>query len=1394
MYERCSIDVKIRLRTERYWIQHGVLRDMGRKHCNSISSAVMIVSVMLLAGLSPLAAAVPSEEVPVSIEITGDLSDFVPPIEGKQYMFAGSDEPIFSATGFLKRQWVEEGYPGVVLPFSQAYQNSRHSVRSCEAAWSQGDTDTISTASGTISATVQKVSSNSVVFVEDGEIVPSTTLNDITSTWESTIFPTNTNYFGSAPDVDNNCQVEIVILAIDGAASVGGYFVPGLASTREAVFVDVDDLSWRNTILAHEFQHLLHNARDPYEFIWIDEGAADMAAYLCFGVTSTLTGHANEWSQNSNMSVRWWNQRIADYGAGFMFMMYLADKLGGGSAIRSLVADTATGGAGIENLANNPEPGFTSIGTTMSDIFANFTMAVSIDSAQGAFGFSNLDLTAGCIAASICRVQMSGFNDQWVNSWSSPSQAVEGWGMRAYKFNQGSGAPLNLMVQPTQFGFEGAVLSRDSATGSWSMSRLRVDPSSGAATGLVHGFGNTTDEVWLTTWFESAVDDCDYNYMTCGITTGSYPSASVIVQAELITDPAEISINTIDSFDRDGNGVDDSVELDLDIVSNAFFEVLEVSVDAYVNNTLIDTLVFSATAGNSIPTEKTVWFTPPHTGDWTFGVSIRDITDALVDQAFSLPVELANMEPVASGSISTNVTQTWLPVNMFGSGYDEWGFGQLNGTFSHNETPIGYFWDLGDNVSSGLKNPVHPYLNPGEYTIVLTVMDQGGYFSESQSWDVLVQDTSDPIPEISVDGVVVTDELVLLTNQQVEFSARGTTDNLPIEELEFSWDWGDGESVSGVGLAESSHSWVDGSADGIVYTLTLTVSDGLHEVEHTIFIRILNRLPKLVFDDSLETFTLTPIEMPEIFTDSDGMIVEYNWQFEGGVNLDGGGMTLTSDFSSTESSLSNPLVGWREPGPKTVTLEVTDDDGNSSLTTIVVNVLNQRPVAVFSRPSDGTVDTTYTFSSLSFDPDGDTSLLSTSWNISDLDGPIANSSSVSHTFLRPGLYTVSLTVVDERGLSSATKSYTIRIQNPVPVPELAYSCPSANGSLLDREPNDSDAVIWQIPQTSDGGAFVAPGTLIRFDGSSSYDSDPLFVGRTSTNPDDPEWNGITHWIWDFGDATPVVEGPVVWHSYEIPGTYVVTLTVVDGFEGGETNSTTVLVHVSRAPIIGEMDPIGSDYVNVGDAVLLNFSVSDADLDDGISAWMDTDSMVDSDEDGDPTNDMDRDLTGDLVVRWDLNVALDFDGDGDPRNDWGWNSQSWDSMGEVRILMQVCDGVDVCSEKEFVVIVLAEEEEFKPRSLSDLTWSDLVPNKESAGLLTLVAMVLILGWVIMRQKDEEEIDAEEMLETYEVEEVESDGGLPGMDQHKPPPQPKYLTVDERRDRESGYVRPIRTRRR
>ena len=1363
---------------------------------NNLTTPLFIVVVMIVASLSPLALASSDIDVETSEFSYGSLDDFDPSIEGKKYMFTNETKPAFSATGHLKKQWIEDGYPNLVLPFSQTYMNSKSSARNCTDAWSQGDTDTVPSANGNVDATVQKISSNAAIFVEDGQILSATTLNDIASTFESTIFPTDTTYFGSMPDVDNNCQLEIMILAIDGGGGIGGYFSPGISSQREAIFIDVDDMSWRNTIIAHEFQHLLHNARDPFENLWIDEGAADMAAYLCFGVTSALTGHANEWSQNSNMSVRWWNQRIADYGAGFMFLMYLADKLGGGSAIQSLVADTATGGAGIENLAANPQPGSISIGTTMSQIYANFSAAVTLDSAQGAFGFSNLDLSEACTAAFICKVQKSGYNDQWVNDWTSNSDSVEGWGMRSYKFSQGSGAPLNLMVSPTQFGFEGIIMSKESATGTWSMDRLRIDPSTGAGTGLVYGFGNVSDEVWLITWYESIVDDCDYNYASCGITTGSYPEAAITVQAGLITDPAEVEIVTIENFDRDGDNLDDSSRIDLEVTSNAFFEILEVEVNAYLNNSIQDTLIFDMTAGNSIATGKSIWFTPPETGDWTYGVKITDFTGAMVDQAFALPVNIANMEPVTSGTLTTNVTQTWLPVAMFGSGYDEWGFSQVNGSFSHNETPIAYYWDLGDNTSSGLKNPVHSYLHIGIYTIVLTVKDKGGYFSEPQSWTITVTDTSVPTPIITVDGIVQDSELTLMTNQRVQFSALSSQDNVPIEEMTFTWNWGDGQIEQGQGLAELGHAWVDGSADGIIYTLTLTIDDGNQFVDYSIYIRILNRVPEQIFDDTLQTFTLTPIEMPLIFEDQDGFIVEYRWTFEEGVNIEGSGMTLTSDFSVTESLERNPIIGWKEPGMKNVSLEVTDDDGNTSTTNIQVLVVNQRPVAVFARPSDGFVDTEYIFESLSFDPDGNSSALEIIWNISAFDEEIYNVSTVYHTFTSPGLYSISLSVIDERGMNSATKSYTIRIDNPLPVPEIKFRQPSINGSNLDFIPTDYSQISWQIPFTENGGGFVAPNMPLLFDGSNSYDSDPIFEGMTSTNQEDPEWNGITRWIWDFGDSSPVKEGFEVWHYYQIPGTYVVKLTVVDGFEAGETNTTSMMIYVSRTPEIVTNDPTGLEYVIVGEIVDLNAEVIDRDVVDGIEAWLDIDINEDSDGDGNFENDKDRYLSSEPEIKWDLNIAIDgIDNDGDTRNDFVWGEQVW-TLPEYQplvILLETCDGVNVCSSKQFEITVLSIEDDDGPLSISDLTWKDFVPDAGSAGLLALVATVLLLGWLIMRQKDEEELDAKNSTETYDVQEVEAEGGLPGMDQHNPPPQPKYLTVEERRNKESGYIRPIRTRR-
>ena len=230
---------------------------------------------------------------------------------------------------------------------SEGLASTSGQPRSCLNTWSVDDTDNMTTNDGTFAVTVEKISTNAAIFVEDGQIVSSTVLNDIVSNWESIIFPSTTNYFGNPPDIDDNCQIEIAILSIDGPGGEEGYFESGVSSIREALFLDIDDLSERNRLMAHEFGQLIHHDNDPFEYIWIDEGLAGLSEFISFGGSAELEEEANSWALNSSTSLRWWDGRVSDAGSSFLFSAYLADKLGGPTAIRQMVSNPSLGGNSI---------------------------------------------------------------------------------------------------------------------------------------------------------------------------------------------------------------------------------------------------------------------------------------------------------------------------------------------------------------------------------------------------------------------------------------------------------------------------------------------------------------------------------------------------------------------------------------------------------------------------------------------------------------------------------------------------------------------------------------------------------------------------------------------------------------------------------------------------------------------------------------------------------------------------------------------------------------------------------------------------------------------------------------------------------------------------------------
>ena len=1395
------------------------------------NSAFFLVAILFAAAftpvLAPAAASSSDEAEPEAYNaggvVIGDIADF-DPSQGREYIMIEEEVPVVSAFSFLKNAWIDEGRPGVESMIVEPQTSARAAGRACNPHV-VNDQLSVPTSGGSINVYVAKTTNTVAFLVQSGRTLSSTVLNNLASSWDSTIYPTMTTYYGkdysdgrglAPPDVDNNCQVQIVIYDIDGAYNIGGYFAPSLANAREAVYVDYADitLSWGKSILAHEMEHLLHNAQDPYENLWIDEGNADVAIYLCFGADSTLVSHLNQWTASSELSVRWWNQRFADYGAGFIFTMYLADHLGGGPAVRQLVQDSATGGLGVENLALSPVSGQSGmLGRTMGEIFANFSIAAVLDSDQGIYGFSNLDLTPTCSAGSFCRVQPADTNSDWSGPWSSTGHSVEGWGIRAFKFTPGGAAPAPLTMRLTAdvSQFDGVVVTKSTADGLWTASDLNFQNN--VATALVPGFGNLTDEVWAITWYASTVADCDYT--SCG---SSYPQGTVDIEAARITAPASLTLNTTDAtIDRDGDGAPDTAQVNYEVFSNAFFEDLDVTMKVLdASGIEVDKLTKRIAAGGGVATEESFWFTAPLNGQYTFQLDMVDMIGTAVDSLTTSPHVLNNMRPTANGTLDPNASQTWENVQFTGDGFDAWGLSLDNNTLPYLDAPVAYAWDFGDNSTSGLKSPLRAYESTGVYNVTLRVMDQGNTWSDTSIMQINVSDTSPPIPIITVNNVVIENEINILTNQLILFSAARTVDNVPSNQLEFSWDWGDGSSDSAVGGYEYAHEWGDISGTLVSYNLTLTVFDGVNTGIKEIIVNVNNRIPIQIFSDNLSTYTYTALVMPDVFTDDDGSIIAYAWSFPSGVNLDGGVSDRTYDFTQTTSNSANPMPAWDSPGLKTVQLTVTDDDGSSVNTTLSVMVHNQLPVGDFIvrttatsgsstidfRVEDGQVDTPYTFDGRdSFDPDGtvgDSSDLTFNWTFSD--GTFGDRPQVTHSFTEPGTHSVTLIVFDEAGESSAPRTMTIEMANPLPIISVRILDAWLNGEIItDSTTFDQNSMpdMWSRTFNEEGQTYAAPNTLLYFDSDGTRDGDRMFEGKyIPLEAESPDWNGLVQYSWDFGDGTPIDNTPSPWHAYTLPGEYTVSLTVRDAFGTGDVSRATFTVIVDHPPVIHNL--LIPDELFSGDSNSFGANISDLEVDLGVALYRDTNVNDGS------ISDRDESLNPDLVVRWDLDVEVDEDANGNPADDWvdplsGSTtrvSANYEQPGVYTLLVEVCDGLGMCTVT--VQDIEVSPPPTAPPSLSDFSVEDWKSWLTEAGsdLATFVALIsvaLILGWLVMREPSDLEDEAKQAAESYsDVEMVESQGGLLGMDHHTPPPAPGILSKDERRSDDSGYVRPLRRR--
>ena len=268
-----------------------------------------------------------------------------------------------------------------------------------------------------------------------------------------------------------------------------------------------------------------------------------------------------------------------------------------------------------------------------------------------------------------------------------------------------------------------------------------------------------------------------------------------------------------------------------------------------------------------------------------------------------------------------------------------------------------------------------------------------------------------------------------------------------------------------------------------------------------------------------------------------GNIVNYSWNFGAGTNASG--ITAFHAYSS--------------PGTYPVMLNVTDNDGFSDYVVENVTVYSFRPnippVANFTgSPSIPRMGENVIFNgSSSHDPDG--WIVSYNWNLGD--GTKMNGSVVSHAFSADGSYDVSLTVTDNKGVSSTS------IEHFTVLTDWSSDTRLTEDSGHDHSPSIMQAedgaiwIVWYSDRTVDNELYYK----ISFNGGATWTNDTRLTNSPSSEDMKPS-------VMQTSDGTIWV----VWSSNRL-GAYNVYYKTSDDDGLSWSNDTRLTAEIDEDPSV-----------------------------------------------------------------------------------------------------------------------------------------------------------------------------------------------------------------------------------
>ncbi len=227
---------------------------------------------------------------------------------------------------------------------------------------------------------------------------------ELINEFDNQIWPTDTSVFGAAWIT----KIDICVYYMDGAGGLGGYFAGG-----DNIFVDSADIDgWGYQIIAHEFQHMIHDARDSNEDLWLNEGCADLAILVNYGGNASgLLSHIYSFEQAPDNDLTQFDNQGYDYGSAFTYMAYVWEHYGGNATINSLVGNTQRGLSSVTGTLS--AKGYADSST---EVFYRWTVANIVDDTSfdtKKWGYDAIDIRASSKARNTYPDTFSGTTNNW---------------------------------------------------------------------------------------------------------------------------------------------------------------------------------------------------------------------------------------------------------------------------------------------------------------------------------------------------------------------------------------------------------------------------------------------------------------------------------------------------------------------------------------------------------------------------------------------------------------------------------------------------------------------------------------------------------------------------------------------------------------------------------------------------------------------------------------------------------------------------------------------------------------------------------------------------------------------------------------------------------------------